>query len=346
MNKVRVGVIGVGHMGSRHARVCFENPLAELIAVVSIDESEAKRVAKMYRAKAYTDYEEMLTKEKLDAVFVSTPDHLHRAPVVRAAEEGLHVFCEKPLAHALEDADAMIDATRKAGVKFMVGYILRFDPRYAAIKDAINEGNLGKPLTVYSRRMASKAGVKKIKWKAYPELYLAVHDLDLALWYIDDEPTRVIGENLKADLYVEKGIPDAIWILVRFKSGSLAVVEAGWMLTEKIVGWTRPSTWKPFGDVQLEVIGRKGSVYLNYSPMCLKAIDEEGWKFPETFHWPELHGKLTGSIVKEHEHFYMAILNDEEPLVTGDVARKSLEIALASRISAEQEHPVSLPLSR
>jgi len=345
MKKIRVGVIGVGHMGSRHARACHESLLADLVAVVSVDEAEAKRVAEKYNARAYTDFEEMISKERLDAVFVATPDHLHRDPVIRAAEEGIHIFCEKPLAHTLKDADLMIKATRKAGVKFMVGYILRFDTRYAAIKDAIDEGTIGTPLTVYSRRMGSKAVVKNILWKAYPELYLAVHDLDLALWYINDDPVKVIGEPIKADLYAKREIPDAMWILVRFKGGALAVIETGWMLTEKIFGWSKPSTWRPFGDVQLEVIGSKGSIYLDYSSMCLKAADEEGWKFPETLHWPSLHGRLTGSIVNEHEHFYRSILEDKEPLVTGEVARKSLEIALASRFSAEKGEPVTLPLN-
>lgn len=346
MRKVRVGVIGVGHMGSRHARVCFENPLSELVAVVSKDEAEARRVAESYRAKAYTDYGEMLSKENLDAVFVATPDHLHREPVVTAAEAGVHIFCEKPLASNLEDADAIISAAKKAGVKLMVGYILRFDPRYAAIKDAIEEGTLGEPLTVYSRRMASKVGASRLEWKAYPELYLAVHDIDLALWYVGDTAIRVSGEAVKAGLHREKGIPDAVWVFIRFKKGAVAVVEAGWMLTERLVSWRKPSTWKPFGDVQLEVIGSRGSAYLNYTPMCLKALDDDGWKFPETLHWPELHGRLIGSIVQEHEHFYRVILEDGEPLIDGEEARRSLEIALAARRSAESGTPVELPISQ
>jgi len=345
LRKVRVGVIGVGRMGSRHARVCFENPLSDLIAVMSKDEDEAKRVAEAYGAKPYTDYEEMLKKESLDAVFIATPDHLHRDPAVKAAEAGLHIFCEKPLAHTLEDADAIIKASRRAGVKLMVGYILRFDVRYSAIKETIDNGMLGEPLTIYSRRMAVGRWAERLGWKAHPELYLAIHDIDLALWYLNDEAVRVYGEAVKAELYRKVGISDIMWMLIRFKSGALAIIEAGWALTNKLAEWKKPSKWRPFGDVQLEVIGSKGSAYLDYRPMCLEAIDDEGWKFPDTLHWPELHGRLVGSILHEHEHFYKAILEDKKPLVDGEEARRSLEIALAARRSAELGLPVDLPLA-
>lgn len=107
--------------------------------------------------------------------------------------------------------------------------------------------------------------------------------------------------------------------------------------------WERPATWGKFGDVQMNVTGTDGVLNLNFTPMNLYACDQEGWKLPDTCHWPEVNGKLAGAIKLEVEHFFECVLRDEEPLVTGEDGRRSLEIALAAERSIAEDRPVSLP---
>ena len=150
MDHVRVGVIGAGFMGGLHARAVAESGFGTLVAVADPDLARAQGVAALYDVAAYADYAEMLEREELYAV-VATPETMHREPVVMAAARGCAVFVEKPIAASLEDADAMIAACEDAGVPLdaVFGHILRFEPAYARIQQAVEGGMIGRFLTAY-----------------------------------------------------------------------------------------------------------------------------------------------------------------------------------------------------
>src|SRR5437660_11981364 len=124
--RYRIGVIGLGGMGRNHAEACRAEADVDLVA--GCDVVEAARVAwgeKFGVRGLYADYREMLDREKLDLVIISTHAPDHPAPTIAAAERGVNVFCEKPLAATLAQADAMVDACDKAGVKLAVNHIKR-----------------------------------------------------------------------------------------------------------------------------------------------------------------------------------------------------------------------------
>src|SRR5512144_985456 len=125
-DKLRVAVVGVGILGSRHARVFAEQPDCELAAVVDLNSARAEQVAQAHGVRAFTDYETMLQCVDIDAVAVATPDHLHRAPVVTALQAGKHVFMEKPLAVTAQDAREIVAAAASANAVAMVNYSQRF----------------------------------------------------------------------------------------------------------------------------------------------------------------------------------------------------------------------------
>jgi predicted dehydrogenase len=224
----------------------------------------------------------------------------------------------------------------------MMAHILRYDVRYAQIKAAVQEGTIGKPLVCYARRNAVVQEARRLGGRVEVEEYISVHDIDQIFWYFEDKAVKVSAEVAEGPVMKELGVHDFIWITIRFENGGLGVVETGWGLCESIVKWKRPSTWGGFGDVCLELIGEKGSLYLDYRPMTLSAVDEEGWKFPETLHWPEMHGEIVGDVLDEDRYFIGVVKGQREIISTARDGRNALEIVLAAQRSYREDKPVRL----
>src|SRR5262245_41957144 len=134
---LRVGVIGVGVMGSNHARVLAGLPGVELVGVVDPDANQANFVKRVLGCPALAEVDELLALG-LDAVTIAAPTHLHHDLALKCIGRGLHVLVEKPIASSVEEGHAIIGAARRAGVTLMVGHVERFNPAVQAIKDAIS----------------------------------------------------------------------------------------------------------------------------------------------------------------------------------------------------------------
>jgi UDP-N-acetylglucosamine 3-dehydrogenase len=248
------------------------------------------------------------------------------------------------MATTLEDADAIMQACASAGVKLMVGYILRFEVTYALIQSAIAEGSIGRFLSAYARRVTSISEARRLGGRVSPASYIAVHDIDQMLWYHPVPVKSVYARALHGRVWEELGTYDSAWMMIEFEDGALGVHEVGWCLPEEWAKWQRPTSWGGFGDVQMKVIGTQGSLNLDFTPMNLFGVDRDGWKLPETRHWPAMHGKLVGAAKLEVEHFYECILKDQQPLVTGEDGRRSLEVLVAAERSIAEGKIVYLPL--
>ena len=345
MERVRIGVVGAGFMGGLHARVVAESGLGHLAAVADPDAARGSELAERYGATAYPSHEAMLAGERLAAVIVATPEPLHRDAVVAAAGHGAAVLVEKPIAASLADADAMIAACDAAGVPLMVGYILRFEPAYARIKQAAEAGTLGRILTGYARRNAPIGEGRRLAGRTTVVNYLAVHDLDQLLWSIRSAPVRVSARAVRGKIHEEFGVADFTWITVEFADGGLGVVESGWALSEGWAGWSTPAAWGGFGDVELNLIGTDGVASLDFTPMNLYGVDDrEGWRLPDTRHWPVINGRIVGALKNEVDHFLDCVATGRPPLVDGREGRRSLELGLAADRSIAEGRPVDLPL--
>ena len=148
---IRAGVIGVGSMGKNHARVFAEMEQTELVAVADL--AHAEEVSRIYKARPYTDYREMLEREDLDVVSVAVPTGLHCQVALDVVAGGRHVFVEKPLAPSMEEGQRIIEAARKAGVKLWVGHIERFNPAVLALRERLDAGDLGRIFQIHARRV-------------------------------------------------------------------------------------------------------------------------------------------------------------------------------------------------
>lgn len=344
MEEITYAVIGAGFMGNVLARVGYELPYAHCVAAADVDFDHAQKLVSSYGGKAYQDHSEMLANENPNAVIIATPEFDHREPVMAASQHGCHIFVEKPFATSLEDADAMTQSCQDAGVKLMVGHILRFEVNYAMIKAAIQEGNIGRFLSAYARRITPIGESRRLSGRVSPITYIAVHDIDQMLWYHPQPVKSVYARALRGRVWDEVNTYDCAWLTIEFADGALGIHEVGWCLPEEWAGWDRPSSWGGFGDVRMNVIGTDGVLNLNFTPMDLYACDQGGWKLPDTRHWPSMNGKLVGAAKAEIEHFFECVLGDLQPLVTGEDGRRSIEVMLAAETSIREDRIVELPL--
>jgi predicted dehydrogenase len=344
VEEITFAVIGAGFMGDVLARVGYQLPYARCVGAADINLENAQKLVGAYGGKAYQDHTDLLVNEVPDTVIIATPEFDHCTPVLAAAKHGAHILVEKPFATSLEDADAMIQACREAEIKLMVGHILRFEVNYALIQDAIQEGNIGRFLSAYARRITPIGESRRLGGRVSPVTYIAVHDIDQMLWYHPEPVKSVYARALKGRVWDEVKTYDCAWLTIEFEDGALGIHEVGWCLPEEWAGWDRPSSWGGFGDVRMNVIGTDGVLNLNFTPMDLYACDREGWKLPDTRHWPTMNGKLTGAVKAEVEHFFECVLNDQEPLVSGLDGRRSIEVMLAAEMSIAEDRIVELPL--
>src|SRR5262249_17340498 len=145
MNTIGVGIIGSQFIAELHAEAFRQIPSARIVAVASPTESHVKQFAKKHRiSKSFTDYRELLALKEVQVISLCLPNNLHCRATLDAAQAGKHVICEKPLCMNLAEADQMIAACKKAGVKLMYAEELCFTPKYVRAKHLVDEGALGK----------------------------------------------------------------------------------------------------------------------------------------------------------------------------------------------------------
>lgn len=321
---VKVGIIGAGFTGGIHASSYAVIPNAELIAIADINVEKAKEVANRFNAKAYNSFQTMLNECKIDMVDVCLPTNLHKEYVLKAAKAGRHIFCEKPLARSIEDAEVMIEACKSVGIKFMVGHVVRFFHEFVRAKEIIEGGMIGKPGLVRTTRAAGFPTASQ-DWYADIDksggviLDMIIHDFDFLRWCFG-EVERVYAESLT---YKKVKRTDYALIILRFKNGIIAHVEGSWA--------------HPAGTffTRLEVAGDQGLLEFDSrkaTPIKLALKQEDrafvGVAIPES---PVEEDPYT----LELKHFIKCIESDEEPMITGSEATASLKVAFAALESAQ-----------
>ena len=308
MNPLRIAIIGVGRMGTNHARVLSDMPGVCLAAICDADGESAAKTAKRFLAeKACSDPAELLSGGKLDAVVVAVPTSEHMAVVEQCFENGIHVLVEKPMAPTVEDCDILMASAKKHGRILMVGHVERFNPVILQLREFLKEKFLGDVYYVetsrcgpFPRRLyGSKDGVV---------IDLAVHDLDIIASLFG--PLR----QLYANHIQTPGSNQDIHARVLLKT------------VDGIVGSCQFSWISPKRERSITVYGDKGILQGNL-------IDQEIWYFEngdvgidysDNYYQNVLMGRVSeGKVIKFPIH-------KEEPLKSElsffcDLARESLE---------------------
>ncbi len=335
VDRLHVAVIGVGQMGARHAQVYSQLPNAELVAVADLEYERAQAVAKKLGVRqAYRDYRELLASASVEAVSICTPDEAHREPVVAALRAGKHVLLEKPLATTIKDAEAILIAARQATGKVMVAHLLRFDPRYALVKEAIDHGELGEIIYITSHRNSPHTeGPRIYKEGTCLTMHVAVHDLDIINWYMPSPAIRAYAEAADK-LLKAKRMLDAVSAVLTFGDGAFASVNYSWALPER-------STTRL--DARMEVVGTKGAAYIGvYHEQGLLIANEAGVRTPDLHHGPTLNGQVRGDLREEIMAFVASVLTDAPSPVPVEEGFRAVQVAEAIRGSLARGTPVTL----
>ena len=332
MNRLRIGVIGLGWFGEVHCDAISAVPSLELAALCTRTESRLSELAEKYGVKnACTDYHELLANPAIDAVSVVTMWDQHTEPTLAALEAGKHVFLEKPMAHTVADCRRICDAAAKAPGNLMVGHICRFNPRYATAKQQIAEGNIGKVLCLSSRRNIPAAWTPEILNKIGPIIGDAIHDTDLMLWFTGARVVSAYAQTV--DLRGLK-YPDIGQTMYRFDNGATATLETVWCMPEKT----------PFDiDERMSVIGSDGLIHIQDTFPNIGICTKDGFRSPDTTYWPQLHGSTAGALREELSYFAACCLKGEPPsIITPEESLAAVEAALAAEESAASGEVVRL----
>lgn len=331
MKTTKIGVIGVGSWGVNHVEAYSALPHAEVIAVADSSPGRAEEVARTYNIPHwFNHYEELCALTAVDAVSIVTPESEHVKPVEAAAKAGKHILVEKPIARAVSDIERMITAARRADVILMPGHLLRFDTRYALIKEKLENHELGNIVTIQARRNRTKGNFQKYS-RANPIFAVAVHDIDLLLWYAGSRVKRVRGYQRT----IQQGpTPDVVWGVIEFASGALGMIETTWLT---------PDQAGIFSSDTLHLITDKGIASLDLVPGGLSFWFETGFHVPDTFVAPRIRGRVEGSLAAELSYFVSCVAMNEKPkIVTAEEAMVGIQVACALLESADKQQDVVL----
>jgi myo-inositol 2-dehydrogenase / D-chiro-inositol 1-dehydrogenase len=356
MDRVRVGIIGSAFSSNLHAEALQELPEAEITAACSISELRVAEFGRKWKIPwTTTRYQELLQRPDVDAVVVGIPNDLHREVVVAAAEAHKHVIVEKPIAHTLADADAMIAACRQRSVKLMYAETICFSPKYARAKRLVDENAVGRP---YMMKQSEKHSGPHADWfydvnrsGGGSIMDMGCHGIEFSRWMYGKPKAKSVTAHCQRVVHTQrtKGEDNSV-VIVEFEGDQIAVVEDSWAKQGGM-------------DDRMEVYGTEGVIYCDllrgssietysakgYGYAVEKAGETKGWTFA-VFEEGRLYG-----FFHEMRHFIRCILRDETPMETGEDGRTTLEIIYAAYESAgsgqrvrfpyKPQHPEQIPVN-
>jgi UDP-N-acetylglucosamine 3-dehydrogenase len=298
---LKIGVVGVGVMGSNHARVLSEMAGVELVGVVDPDRKQREFVARTLGCAEFADLQALIGSG-VDAVSIAAPTHLHHDIALTCIARGLHVMVEKPIAPTVEEGRAIVAAARRASVTLMIGHVERFNPAVESIKRAIKDQDI---LSIAITRVGpfpprmSNVGVV---------IDLAVHDIDLIRWFTDSEIVEIQPQLSSAVAERE----DIALLQFRTASGVLAHINTNWLT--------------PFKARTIHVATR--DKYLIGDLLTLQVTECFGFQPDGSYSMRHLSVGYAEPLRAELRAFVDAIRDGRPPAVTGEEGVASLEVAI------------------
>jgi myo-inositol 2-dehydrogenase/D-chiro-inositol 1-dehydrogenase len=273
MNKIRVGVVGLGRLGFTHAENITTTKNASLVAVCSHSEEELKKAKeKLGVTNYFTDIIKMVETIDLDAVILVSPSNFHSEQSIYCLQKGLHVFCEKPLATTIDACKEVerIVAENPSKV-FMLGFMRRYDPSYLYAKKCIDEGKIGRPILFRGYSVDPNSAIEgALKYAAHSPgqfIDMAVHDFDLARWFLKAEATSIyaIGGCYLHQEYKQYDDGDNVSALLKFENEAMAFIFAG-------------RTAAHGYNVETEIVGTHATLRIGSVPQknLVEILDEDG----------------------------------------------------------------------
>lgn len=327
--ELRIGIVGAGLMGRGHAEVLAAHPQTEITAVARRPLDHAPE------ARVFPGYQELLDSGTVDAVSITTPDHLHADVMVAAARAGVHILVEKPFTTTVADADRAVAAIRSAGVVAMCLFNHRWVPAYAQAKEQMRA--VGEPVVGYARKDDTiHVPTEMLDWadRTTCAWFLSSHDIDLMTWLYDDEVVEVFATARYGKLR-GRGIdtPDAMQIQARFGRGAVATFESAWIY---------PNTFPTMVDSYVTVAGESGVIQLDRQKENIQLATEDGYTYPRNMLQRVVHGVPAGAYRDAIHHFVDCAITGTEPLISVESSRHVTAVLEAAHESARTGRPVKL----
>lgn len=295
---ISVAIVGSGFMGENHARAVSEHPSFTLNYVVDVDRARAETVATSFRAEPSLDHEAIA--EEVDAAIVATPPPTHFDIAMDFLETGVHLLLEKPITDRLADSKRLVARAEKADVVDAVGFILRYDPPHTTVRSRIARGDLGDIVGARVKRAISTdpAADRSAQLHGHPVLYMNIHDIDLLHYSLDADVETVTAFERRGKLDdAGMNIPDATQALLRFETGTIAVLEGYGLL---------PGDHPDNIEASFELTGTDGVASVQ-TPGDAVNIHADRYERPDTRFWPVSNERLQGTVRMQLDHFAAAI---------------------------------------
>jgi predicted dehydrogenase len=335
---IKICMVGAGRVGKLHSGTLRRYiPNGEVVALVDTHQTMLAETGTEFGIEnQYTCLEAALEKVEFDAVIITTPTPSHQDLAVIAAENGKHVFLEKPMAMNLEECDAIMNACEKNGALLQLGFMRHFDPDFALAYERIQAGEIGEPMLVKS--LTHGPGLPPpwacdLKTSNGNLAEVNSHDLDATRWLMGSNPSRIFVEvaNFKG---AERGVTtehyyDNMIASLKFETGGLGSISG---VCPCDYGY----------DARMEIIGKKGIMIVGSleNNALTAGIDRDtGLVTPIFRRWPD---RFYMAYIHEIEHFIECIQTDTTPNVTGIDGRWAVAGVLAGTKSLLEERPVLL----
>lgn len=311
MDRVKIGVIGVGRMGRNHCRVYSNLRRAELVGVTDAMPEVGRQVAQQYDVPFYNQLDDLL--DKVDAVSLVTPTPLHFDLAKRCIERGVHVLIEKPITETLEQAETLTQMAEMSGLVIQVGHIERFNSAYVELKNVLKDMTI---LAVNMRRLSAYESSNK---DVNVVLDLMIHDIDLALDLIDQPPVSINAHGLTT----LSNVVDHASVQMSFQAGPLLTMTSS-RVTEHKIRTIEVTALEAFLecdllDKNIYVHRRTKGEFQNHN--------SRGFKYRQESIVERIHVPVFEPLFLELQHFVDCIVDNQPPQVSARDGLQALRMA-------------------
>lgn len=338
MSKIKLGIVGLGNMGSGHFYNVFEGkcPSVEVTAVCDINPEKLEKAKEHPEVAVYTDYIEMLESGKVEAVLIAVPHYDHPTVAIECFKHKIHVLTEKPAGVYARQVREMNEAAKESGVKFGIMFNQRTNPLYAKAREIVQSGELGelkRMVWIITNWYRTQAYYNSGSWRATWSgegggvlLNQAPHNLDLWQW-IFGMPKRVRA-FCEFGKYHNIDVEDDVTIFGEYENGATATFIS--------------TTGDACGTNRLEITGDKGKIVVEHGKLCWWKLEVPEREFcytaTEGFATPKnTYKEFTDAAPEGHpqvlEAFAQSILNGTEMIARGEEGLNSLSISNAAYLS-------------
>ncbi|AWS93985.1 MULTISPECIES: D-chiro-inositol-2-dehydrogenase IolG2 [Citrobacter] len=334
MKKLRCGVIGLGRVGKMHVENMYLLPQLDIICAADyFIEEMSDWLCSVNITSGYKNYQELLQRDDIEAVFIFTSTDMHEEIVMAAAQAGKHIFCEKPLSMN-EDEQASMAVLRKVkekGVTLQVAFNRRFDPQFHEVFDLVRSGKIGRPqmikITSRDPDLLPHDLIKRIGGLIFD---FTMHDFDMARFMMQDEVSEVY---VKGNTLIDPSLKniddvDTLAVMLTFRNGGYALIDNS---RRAVYGY----------DQRVEVFGSEGMAYAdNVSESTVKVFNSQHCVMKNPL--PDFTVRYREAYRTEILHFIDSVLHHTPVVCTGEDALLAQRIAIAAQQSLKSGLPVKI----